>query len=223
MSTTLPSDQPYHIVIEEKPKSRWRHPLVVATFGFLLNGLLLSGLTYVTTSILEQNERRHELRENWRQSVRSLSELIHNRRNRAELVRSSIGRDASVDELIDRKARYDEAYNDWNVKLQSNLFIIGEFLSAAEYQEVQRFIEDDIVGKFMIPIDECITDAFDAYVSGAPDQAKAEFIACKLTTLVHKARPCMQTFLSELDQLSHGGRPFAEAKAVMTQACDLKL
>jgi hypothetical protein len=116
------------------------------------------------------------------------------------MVASSIRRGASVDELINRKRLYDEAYVKWNSDNQANLFSVRGILGESKYSFFESIIEFTLVGKILSPHDSCITRAYDARLKN--EDAKVIMKDCKTGILIQQLLDCGYAITDELYKIS---------------------
>ncbi len=94
-----------------------KHPLVVTFFGFVLTGILGGTLTWWLNNRDHLHDRETSLRDSAILAVTDISDLVNERRARANFVYAAIKRKAPEAEVSARKIAYDEAALRWNVKL----------------------------------------------------------------------------------------------------------
>jgi hypothetical protein len=114
-----------------------RHPLFLAVIGFIFTGVLGAYLTYRFNDQTQQHETERSTRNSALAAVSDLSDLVNERRERANLVVSSIRRGAPEIEANARKVAYDEAYIRWNAKVPGDLLRIRAglgFLYKSSYE-----------------------------------------------------------------------------------------
>jgi hypothetical protein len=145
--------------------------------------------------------------DNRRLAVQNLSRFIYERRARAELVASSLRRNASIEELTRRKEAYDEAYVSWNSNHQANLLLIRQLLGNEEYTDFERLMEFQLVSRIFNPLDNCLTRAYDARLrkeNPVPilDTCLTGDAETSARTLVQAALDCGYAFTDELFRLS---------------------
>ena len=67
------------------------------------------------------------------ESVKTVADLIFERGFRANMIVSSIKRNADVEEIKERKKDYDTVFVRYNSTIQSNLFRVREMFRTTEY------------------------------------------------------------------------------------------
>lgn len=141
-----------------------KSPLGITLVSFMLMGVLAT----VFSKLLDDLSRVREIELTNRQraidSVRTLTDLIYERRARGTFLRSSFDRTASVDEIKQRKRDYDEVELRYNATLQSNFFRIREMFTDDDF----GFLKDEIQGglrTLLVAQDNCLTSAYDEAIS----------------------------------------------------------
>lgn len=126
--------------------------------------------------------------------MRQFSEAIYGRRARSELLAASLRRYSTdpvalaLEELLERKRLYDEAYYQWNATSHANLLLIRRLLSADVYSEIEAFVEFRLIPGYFAPMDRCLTRAYDSAIRGA--DARPELEACKIRDLLRRSLGC---------------------------------
>ena len=170
-----------------------RHPLMILLATFCLSGIMGTLFTQWIIGRQREAEAARSESEARKQAVQNFSRYVYERRARAEMLASALGRGANLDEVKDRKKLYDEAYVSWNANNQSNLLLIREVLGASEYTYIERVVEVSLVGKIFRPLDGCLTRAYDAVVSpsvtevkpGTPGGQSSDILmACEVSVLL---------------------------------------
>jgi F0F1-type ATP synthase membrane subunit b/b' len=85
-------------------------PLVVVFVAFVLSGVLGTLFSNWISDRQSDIEKLRLAAESRRAAVQNLSRYMYERRARAEMLASSLRRNASKDEMKERKRLYDEAY-----------------------------------------------------------------------------------------------------------------
>ena len=98
-------------------------PLLIFVLGFTLNQSLRS-----RDAVLKKAEEARARSEQRQNAVQSISRSIYERRSRAELLASALRRNVTLEEIVERKKLYDEAYVRWNTNHQANLLLVRQLL-----------------------------------------------------------------------------------------------
>jgi hypothetical protein len=188
--------------------------------GFLLTGILGGLLTYYLNDKTQKQEIENSTRNNALAAVSNLSEVVNERRERAELVISSIQRGAPEAEVDARKLAYDEAYIRWNAKVLGDLLRIRAGLGQSYKSSYETYIdgltnfnmllsatdlnklrpEHQIPGLLSV-MDTCLTNAFDKYRlnSFKTSQEVTNIISdCKFRDVYLKLIGCFSTIVESL-------------------------
>ncbi|MEM9726406.1 MAG: hypothetical protein AAF909_13230 [Pseudomonadota bacterium] len=132
------------------------------TFATLLVQFLV---TTVAGSILlflyQEDLRRRETLDARIVEFQQLMEIAAERRERGDLVRSSICRNAAVEELQSRKTAYDDAYIEYNGALVRNLMELKIGFGSDGPNLIENATER-YLSTWFSKFDDCITDAYDA-------------------------------------------------------------
>lgn len=70
-------------------------------------------------------------------AAHELANLIYNRRIRTAMLSSFLRRKASIEELTERKGKYDDAFVEWNSKLQQTYLTIRNTVGEKEYSLIE--------------------------------------------------------------------------------------
>jgi hypothetical protein len=184
-------------------------PILLFLLGYTVNESIRSHERAAAEA--ESRQTRAEAREI---AVQSLSRFIYGRRARAEMLASALRRNASLDEITERKRLYDEAYVTWNTNHQANLLLVRQLLGDRQYSDFESLMEFHLVRDIFAPLDRCLTTAYDQRVAGRP--ATATLDQCSAALLLQRALDCGYAMTDELFKLS-GGDPDAGARGVATQ------
>jgi hypothetical protein len=132
--------------------------------GFLLTGVAATAFSKWLDNLSKTREFEAASLQRATDSLKSVTEILYERRIRARYVQSSIRRNASIDELKDRKKAYDDIVIRYNTELQSNSFRIREMFRGDNYGIFHKFLLVDITNLFR-RLDDCATSAYDAATS----------------------------------------------------------
>ena len=144
----------------KKRQSISRHPLTIVIAGFLLSGVAGTGLSNFYSDKQNERARFFEVTAARRAAIQDFARLLYERRTRAEMLHSSMKRQAPIEEINERKRLYDEAYVAWGSNLQANLFMIRSVLEADTYSDFEGHVEFRLV-PILRNIDSCLTKAYD--------------------------------------------------------------
>jgi hypothetical protein len=159
------------------------------------------------------------------QSIENLANLIYERRIRAGMVMRSLLRGAELDEVRYRKRAYDEAFVEWNKKVQLNVFMIRTAMGERALSPFELVLQDMLVPA-MSEVDRCLTTAYDQRLKG--EDPKPTIATCKFEDLHQFVLDCGATITNELDKITRVSLiPFVgaslddrdKAKARIERAC----
>ena len=194
------------------------NPLVSSLVAVGLTGLLGTYLASWFTEVSHKRDVEAATRTDALASVKDISDLINERRERAALVASSIRRAASEAEIDGRKHAYDEAYVAWNAKAPGDLLRVRAALQSAYTSTFERYIDglanatmllhgtdaatllhaqqqQSEPGIFSI-MDSCLTSAYDSYrMTGykSADAGRQILLDCKFQENYRKAIFCFSS------------------------------
>jgi hypothetical protein len=166
-------------VIEEAPKTQadqpgrqlWNrataaltHPLGIVFITFLLTGVVATAFAKWLDNLSKAHEVELAAQQRAVDSVRNITDLIYERRTRGVLLSSSIKRNATLDEIKQRKQAYDDVFVRYNSTLQSNMFRIRDIFHTADYTRFEVLLEERIQPLF-VSQDRCLTSAYDSGIS----------------------------------------------------------
>jgi hypothetical protein len=145
------------------------HPLGIVFITFLLTGVVATSFAKWLDNLSKAHEVELAAQQRAVDSVRNITDLLYERRTRGVLLSSSIKRNASFDEIKERKHSYDDVFVRYNSTLQSNMFRIRDIFHTADYTRFEAFLEERVQPLF-VSQDRCLTSAYDSEVSN--DDAK---------------------------------------------------
>jgi len=154
------------------------HQLTSVFFGFFLTGILGFFLSNNYLEEQKENEKHFFIASENRKAINDISRMIYERRVRASLLHSSFRRNASLEEIIDRKRLYDSAFVKWGTNIQANLLITRNILKSSHYTFFEKYMETGLV-PILTDIDTCLTQAYDQRLSGNKPNKHLE--ACNLS------------------------------------------
>jgi len=169
-----------------------RAAIIVAVIGAFLNGVV----TGVVGSWIAQRYSNEQTR---KEAVHALSTHIYERRATAELVASSLRRGADLDELRERKRRYDEAYLNWNKNLLANLLRIRDVLATDVYSFFEQQTEFRLTA-ILKEIDACLTAAYDARLAGKEPGPLLD--GCQMRSRLQESLDCGYAISNELYRIA---------------------
>jgi hypothetical protein len=222
-----------HRITKRKRKSEGkaeflRHPLTLLVLGFVLSGILGTIFSQWLSRQQKQIEEEASIRQKELEKARldeearkiaiqNLSRFIYERRARAEMLASSIRRNADIDETRERKKLYDEAYVKWNANHQANLFLVRDVIREEEYSFFESIIEFTLVGKIFSPLDGCLTASYDTKLRG--EDAVVAMTACKARVHIQQALDCGYAITNELYKISTSATDQARAANEISRRC----
>lgn len=126
-----------------------RHPLLHLVVGFLLTWLVGTVLTGYWKDKQLRNDRalendRLRAAANF-QSIQQLSELMYERRTRAEMLASALRRNWPLEEVRTRKAAYDSAYVRWNRGIMQTYLTIRGIVDEKDYSSIEAHVQTGLV------------------------------------------------------------------------------
>ena len=189
-------------------------PVLIFILGYAVNESIRSRERAMNE--IESRRQRSEARE---AAVQNLSRFIYERRARAEMLLSAFRRNASLNEIIERKKLYDEAYVRWNTNHQANLLLVRQVLRDRQYSEFESLVEFLLVKQIFAPLDTCLTTAFDQRAHGSAVIKTLE--DCSATALVQRALDCGYALTDELFKLS-GEEPDSSTRNVAREAIEAR-
>jgi hypothetical protein len=137
--------------------------------------------------------------QNKRQSVQAIANLVYERRTRAGMVVWALRRNAEIDEVRYRKRAYDEAFVEWNKKIQLNVFMIRDIVGERGLTRVETQFQDMLVPA-LSATDRCLTEAYDARIKNTDPMPIIN--GCHMVHLHQFTLDCGATITNELDRLT---------------------
>lgn len=183
-------------------------------------GMLISDSTQKAEQAIRESEKLSEIQRINELAVQNLSKRIYERRSRAELLASSIKRNVSLKEIVERKTKYDEAYFQWNKDHQANLLLVRSVLGEQQYSDFESMIEFHLVGNIFKPLDNCLTKAYD-YRLTTKISGKEILSTCNASDLLQQALDCGYALTDELFKLTNekGSIQRAQSSSIVMQMC----
>jgi len=152
-------------IFNEPKKSKWErifsHPLSIVIVGFLLTGIIGTGLSYYINSNQLKGQEIKARKENGILAINKISEMMYQRYTAAALLASSLKRNSAVEELKERKKMYDDAYFRWNTNILIIELTVRGLTSDTVYSKIEGKIEHCLKDHFS-NIDQYLTDGYDA-------------------------------------------------------------
>ena len=93
--------------------------IMFAVLSAVINGMVTAAVGTMLAQSYASYQRKNE-------AVQQISNLVYERRIRARMATSAIRRKSELDEIRHRKRAYDEAFVEWNTKIQNNIFRIRD-------------------------------------------------------------------------------------------------
>lgn len=177
-----------------------RHPLAIVLISFVLTSVLGVAFSQWISDRAKEAEQARSETEMRKAAVQNLSRSIYERRARADMLASSFFLGAQLDEIKERKKLYDEALVRWNTNNQTNLFLVREVLRIDAYSFIESSVEFTLIDKIFRPLDVCLTQAYDAAISG--NSAMSIVQECQVRKLLQDALDCGYAIADELYKLS---------------------
>ncbi|AMM52432.1 hypothetical protein TH61_16270 [Rufibacter sp. DG15C] len=141
-----------------------RHPLATMFVGFLLTWGIGGILTGKISAYQLENQKKIEQvkvkREEGLKAIKEITELMYTRYTVSVLLASSLKRNAPLEELKERKNRYDDIYLKWNSSIQNTQFTIRGLMDDSAYSELESVLEFGLVAHFN-NVDKVITNGYD--------------------------------------------------------------
>lgn len=144
--------------------SFFKHPLGAAMITFLFTGVAATLFSNFLNGISKQRDLDFAARQRAADSVKTITDLIFERGFRAQMIVSSIKRNADEDEIKQRKKDYDAIFVRYNSTIQSNLFRVREMFHTTEYTDFERLFEGPL-RRLLVAQDRCTTSAYDYAIS----------------------------------------------------------
>src|SRR5262249_13969128 len=108
-------------------------------------------------------------------------------------------RNVEIEEIKERKLRYEEAYVKWNTHQYEDLIRVRDILETKEYTFLEETMEKKLT-KIMREIDDCLTRAYDARKSGG--NSETILMECGMKRLLAKNRECGYVLMTNCGELS---------------------
>jgi len=165
-------------------------PLAIAVLGVVVNHSVRDR----ERSDREAAELRQQ-EDSRRGAVQGLSAALAQRRTRADLLASALRRDAPIDEVVERKRLYDEAYVQWGATQQASL-LLRRLQMELKAPRWFGLLDSTLNGGILRPLDNCLTRAYDERRRGRA--AGPVLDRCAATTLLRRAHFCSEALVDEL-------------------------
>jgi hypothetical protein len=199
----------------EKERSWLSHPLTTMIVGFLLTGVLGTALTQNFMDRREREKLRSQAVIARKEAVKELSELMAARQLHAQLFVEAIESGASSEEIAQRKAEHQEAYETWRTRRASTMLLARDLMSDAHYRDFVQFVDIRLVENTFVPIRGCISDAF--LKSKERKSALTAIERCDVNGLIQRSIKCGDAIVETLYVFAAAGTSrsgVADSKAV---------
>ncbi len=184
---------------EAKPKELSRHPLTVVVFGFLLTGVAGTLFSNYYNDKQIERDRFFKITAARRLAIQDFARLIYHRRTRAAMLASSFLRLAPLEEVKERKRLYDDAFVDWDSRIQANLFLIRSVMESEGYSNFEYHVEFRLVPIFR-EIDKCLTQAYDQRLINESPQETLK--SCQIRTILQHSLDCSYAITDQLFRIA---------------------
>jgi|HubBroStandDraft_4_1064222.scaffolds.fasta_scaffold161698_2 hypothetical protein len=141
-----------------------KHPLGAAILTFLFTGVAATLFSSWLSSISKTRDIEVAATQRAAESVKAITDLIFERSFRANMIVSSIRRNAEIEEIKERKKAYDITYVRYNSTIQSNLFRVREMFHTIKYTDFEQLFEGPLRA-LLVAQDNCVTNAYDNAIS----------------------------------------------------------
>lgn len=133
----------------------------------------------------------------------------------------AIKRNAELDELRYRKRAYDEAFVNWNKRIQYNIAMIRDISGQSGVTRIETQLQELLVPA-LADLDSCLTKAYDARLAGADGKPYLE--ACRVADLYQFTLDCAATVTNELDRLTRVSfLPFSDPSETTRKASEARI
>jgi hypothetical protein len=208
-----------------------KHPLGAAILTFLFTGVAAALFSNFLDRISKARDLEIAATQRAAESVKAITDLIFERSFRANMIVSSIRRNAGLAEIEERKKDYDVIYVRYNATIQSNLFRVREMFRTTEYTVFEALFEGPL-RDLLVFQDDCITNAYDKAIS--QDESKRASAADNLThcpkggsgmditEIWHAIEHCEYHFTDALFRIvEHNDQslPLPDPETVVREAC----
>ena len=166
---------------------------------------------------------RQEIERERKDSVADFSRSISDRRIRAVLLASALRRHdagsvaSAEQEVLARKARYDESFAQWNTDIQVNMFRIRRVLDTKEYTFLENVVEQRLSAGLFAATDVCLTRAYDVSATGG--KAGPLLDECRMPVLLKSTLDCGYTISDILFRMASSQVNFAELESEINMRC----
>jgi hypothetical protein len=160
-----------------------RHPLFMLVAGFALTWGVGQTLSNKFKRNQLENEKKIEEIKSKRQNgfviINQISELLYARYTVSSLLESSLKRNATIEELKDRKKAYDEIYMKWNTNIQITELAVRDITSDSVFSRLDSIIQKCLSTRYR-QIDQWLTEGYDAKINHQKWEASKQPIAGSL-------------------------------------------
>jgi hypothetical protein len=187
------------------------HPLTITVVAFVLTGLIGTWFTKSLNERQQERDRFLQITAARQVAVQEFARTAYDRWTRANMLQSSLLRNAPLDELRNRKTAYDEAYAHWNRDLQANLFMIRTATESQEYTNFEGDVEFRLTPIFR-DIDGCLTRAYDLRIKGS--NAGDALQRCAIDAKFTRALNCVYAVTDQLFRVAVPQAPRMSSQTV---------
>jgi hypothetical protein len=192
----------------ERKRSLWEHPLTLLVIGFLLTGVVGTGISLSFRSRQASQERDRQENDAKREmetrhyeastkAVVDLSNALYLRYVRAGMLKSALSRGAPVGDVQRRKELYDEALVQQEATVLTSHLLIREALVEQDYNYWERKYQYALKPRLSL-MDKELTDITDTYVRQRKSgQLPASRFSCT-NQLYEEVRVCDATLVNAI-------------------------
>ncbi len=181
-----------------------RHPIAPVIVGFILTGVigwsLATWYTHRRATLERELAERKAYYETSTQAVQDFARTLYERYTRAEMLQSSLLRQAPLDEVRHRKDEYDRAFAAWGATHQANLLSIRKVSRSAYYTDLEHAVDMKLV-PIMREVDVCLTNAYHQRVAGQAT-VRGTLQRCKSVHRLQASLDCSHAITSALFELA---------------------
>lgn len=160
------------------------HPITLLVVGFALTWGVGDRLTnHFNKQELETQKRLEQIKtkqESGLAAVTKISELMYERYATASFLASALKRNGDIEEIKQRKQRYDDAYMKWNTQLQTTQLIVRGLTSDSTYSNMEAFIQYGLRPHYN-NLDLYLTQGYDSRLKAKSWEYKTTPIRAELT------------------------------------------
>ena len=177
-----------------------RHPLAIVLLSFVLTSVLGVAFSQWISDRAKEAEQARSETETRKAAVQNLSRSIYERRARADMLASSFFRGAQLDEIKSGKSYTTKRSCDGTPTIKPISFSFVKFCASMHIRSSRAAWSFTLIDKIFRPLDVCLTQAYDAAVSG--NSAMSIVQECQVRKLLQDALDCGYAIADELYKLS---------------------